>query len=74
MADSDLRVTLEGNKITVTNPCVGAWVSYDKHPHSPHLILTDTWRNWTMTPGVSKFRVRAFQAAVAKARELGWIG
>jgi hypothetical protein len=26
-----------------------------------------------MTPEVSEFRAEAFQAAIAKARELGWI-
>jgi hypothetical protein len=74
MAGSDLRVTIEGYKITVVKPGTKWWVSYDKRPHSPHLILTDTWLNWTkMTPEVSQFRVDAFQAAVAKAREWGWI-
>jgi hypothetical protein len=71
---SDLTVVFEGNKITVVRPGTELWVSYDKHPHSLHLILTDTWRNWTrMTPEVSQFRVEAFRAAVAKARDLGWI-
>jgi hypothetical protein len=69
-----MRVTLEDNKITVANPDTGFWVSYDTHPHSPYLILTDTGLNWTgITPEVSQFRAKAFQAAVAKARELGWI-
>jgi hypothetical protein len=71
---TDLRVALDGNKITVSEVGTDMWVSYDKPPHLPHLVLTDTWLNYmTMSREVSVFRARAFQAAVTKARELGWI-
>jgi hypothetical protein len=62
------------HKITVVRPGTNLWVSYDKRQHSPHLILSDTWSNCIkMTPEVSEFRAEAFQAAIAKVRELGWI-
>jgi hypothetical protein len=74
MTGRGLTVTLEGDKITVFRLATNLWASYDKRPHSPHLILTDTGLNWTkITPQVSQFRAEAYQAAVAKARELGWI-
>ena len=73
-AMEELGVKVEGTPITVTMPGTDFWVIYRKQAGSPHLILTGSWINSTNTsPAVSKFRARAFQAAVAKARELGWI-
>jgi hypothetical protein len=48
--------------------------AYRKRPDSPNLVLTRSWETPTVTsPEISEFRAHAFQAAVAKARELGWI-
>ena len=48
--------------------------AYRKAPDRPNLILTRSWLDPTvMSPEISEFRADAFQAAVAKARELGWI-
>jgi hypothetical protein len=74
MMGNNLTVTIEGNKVIVVGPGTDFWVSYDKRPNTPHLILTDTGLNWTkMSPEVSPFRAEAFQAAITKARQLGWI-
>jgi hypothetical protein len=43
--------------------------AYRKAPDRPNLILTRSWE----TPAISEFRAHAFQAAIKKARELGWI-
>ena len=46
----------------------------DKRLDSPTLKLTRSWIDpHTTSPCVSEFRAHAFQAAVAKALELGWI-
>ena len=51
-----------------------AAASKGKAPDRPNLILTRSWENPTvMSPDISEFRAHAFQAAVNKARELGWI-
>ena len=49
-------------------------LAYRKTPDRPNLML---WRSWVdihiTSPAISEFRAHAFQAAVSKARELGWI-
>ena len=58
----------------MTMPGTDFAVTYKKSADTPHLVLTYSWLSETVTtPAVSKFRVRASKAAVAKARELGWI-
>ena len=48
--------------------------AYRKAPDRPNLILMRSWLGPTvMSPEISEFRAHAFQAAVAKAREVGWI-
>ena len=48
--------------------------AYRKAPGRPNLMLTRSWGNPTvMSPEISEFRAHAFQAALRKARELGWI-
>ena len=48
--------------------------AYRKAPDRPNLILTRSRENPTiMSPEISDFRAHAFQAAIKKARELGWI-
>jgi hypothetical protein len=70
----DVHVAVEAGAITVTKPGTNYSVTYSKPENSPHLVLTKSWLEPRVTtPAVSEFRARAFQAAVDKARELGWI-
>jgi hypothetical protein len=49
-------------------------VTYQKQPGNPQLMLSQSRiAPNTTSATVSDFRARAFQAAVGKARELGWI-
>jgi hypothetical protein len=73
-AAADLDVKVEGNAIMVSKIGTDFSVTYEKRPDNPHLVLTRSWIDQSVTtPTVSEFRARAFQAAVAKARQLGWI-
>ena len=70
----DLHVKFDGHEIIVTRPGTDMMIAYRKRPDSPNLVLTRSWEKPTVTsPEISEFRAHAFQAAVAKARELGWI-
>jgi hypothetical protein len=70
----DLKVKFDGQEIIVTKPGTDFVLAYRKRPDSPNLVLTRSWEKPTVTsPEISEFRAHAFQAAVAKARELGWI-
>jgi len=70
----DLKVKFNGQEIIVTKPGTDFMLAYRKRPDSPNLVLTRSWEKPTVTsPEISEFRAHAFQAAVAKARELGWI-
>ena len=70
----DLKVELDGEEIIVTKLGTDFLLAYRKRPDSPNLVLTRSWEKPTVTsPEISEFRAHAFQAAVAKARELGWI-
>lgn len=69
----DLEVKFDGEEIIVTKPGTDFMLAYRKRPHSPNLVLTRSWVDpHTTSPAVSEFRAQAFQAAVSKARELGW--
>jgi hypothetical protein len=58
----------------VTKPGTDCLLAYRKRPDSPNLVLTRSWLKSTVaSPEISEFRAHAFQAAIAKARELGWI-
>ena len=71
---AELRVEVQGDSIIVTMPGTDFSVTYEKSADTPHLILTHSWISETVTtPDVLTFRARASKAAVAKARELGWI-
>ena len=64
----------DGQEIIVTKPGTDFMLAYRKRPDSPNLVLTLSWEKPTVTsPEISEFRAHAFQAAVAKARELGCI-
>jgi hypothetical protein len=70
----DLKVKFDGQEIIVTKPGTDFMLAYRKRSDSPNLVLTRSWEKPTVTsPEISEFRAQAFQAAVAKARELGWI-
>ena len=70
----DLKVKFDGQEIIITKPGTDFMLAYRKRPDSPNLVLTRSWEKPTVTsPEISEFRAHAFQAAVAKARELGWI-
>jgi hypothetical protein len=70
----DLRVEVQGDAIVVTKPATKFSVTYQKQPGTPHLVLTKSCLEPSITtPVVSEFRARAFHAAVDRARELGWI-
>ena len=70
----DIEVKFDGKEIIVTKPGTDFMLAYRKRSDSPNLVLTRSWVDPHITSvEVSEFRAHAFQAAVAKARELGWI-
>jgi hypothetical protein len=70
----DLHVELLGEEIVVTRPRTDFLTAYQKRPDSPTLKLSRSWVDPRITsPEIIEFWAHAFQAAVAKARELGWI-
>lgn len=74
MIGDPLSLHVEGTSITVTMPGTDYFVTYQKQSLDPHLVLTRrSIAAKVTTPGIADFRARAFQAAVAKAQELGWI-
>jgi hypothetical protein len=69
-----LRVDLEGDEIVVRKPGTTLLLAYSKSAEEPRLVLTRSWvKPTTASPSIGEFRDQAFQAAVSKARELGWI-
>jgi hypothetical protein len=71
---AEISVEVQGGSIIVTKPGTDFTLIYEKHPAAPVLVLTHSWVSPTTTsPAVSEFRAQAFQAAVTKAIELGWI-
>ena len=70
----DLHVELLGDEIVVTKPGTEFMTAYRKRPDSPTLNLTRSWVDpHTTSPAIAEFRAQAYQAAVSKARVLGWI-
>ena len=70
----DLHVKFDGKEIIITRPGTDMMTAYRKAPDRPNLVLTRSWLDpHVMSPEISEFRAQAFQAAVSKARELGWI-
>ena len=66
-ADS-LQVEIVDGQITVTRPATNDTITYRKSADAPHLELAHSW----IALGVTT-PDQAFQVAVDKARELGWI-
>ena len=70
----NIEVKFDGEEIIVTKPGTDFMLAYRKRPESPTLKLTRSWVNpHTTSPAVNEFRAQAFQVAVSKSRELGWI-
>jgi hypothetical protein len=70
----DVQAKLEGDEIVVTRSGTDFLVAYRKTSDRPNLVLSRSWLPPTeATAFTNQFRAAAFQAAVSKARELGWI-
>jgi hypothetical protein len=70
----DLRVEVQGANIVVSLPGTDCTVTYKKWTDLPQLVLTYSSSDTSVSASIaSEFRMRAFQAAVDKARALGWI-
>jgi hypothetical protein len=70
----ELVVVLDGNEIVVTKPGTLLLLAYQKAVDEPRLVLTRSSISRTLsTTAITELRAQAFQAAVAKARELGWV-
>ena len=70
----DIEVKFDGKEIIVTKPGTDFMLAYRKRLDSPTLMLTRSWVDPHITsPAISEFRAHAFQAAVSKARDLGWM-
>ena len=67
MAEVKLRVVVDRGDIIITQPGTAWVVVYFKPDRRPYLVAKDT------PAGPEDFRKRAWQAAGAKAREMGWI-
>jgi hypothetical protein len=67
-----LKVELVGDEIVVTK-APAFMLAYRKVVDEPRLVLTRSSPPPMSLASASDFRAAAFQAAVAKARELGWI-
>ena len=69
-----LQVEIVDGQIKVTRPGTSDTITYRKSADAPHLELAHSWISLGITtPEISEFRSQAFQVAVGKTRELGWI-
>jgi hypothetical protein len=75
MTVKELQVDVEGDEtIMVSKPGTEFLLAYQMRPNEPFLIMTHSWLGPTITSSeITDFRAKAFAAATAKARELGWI-
>jgi hypothetical protein len=73
-ANQHLRVDVRGDEIIITLPGTKFMVTYRKPKDARHITSKS---DWTDDPDASltlgAFRARAWIAATAKARELGWL-
>jgi hypothetical protein len=70
----EIEVKFDGDEIVVTRPGTDYMLAYRKRPDRPNLVLTRSWVEPNVaSPEISEFRAQAWQAALSKARELGWI-
>jgi hypothetical protein len=70
VADVDVQVLRDCD--LVTRPYTGEQATYRKDGMSPVLVLTDSMRD-DPDPARVRFLVSAWNAAHAKAQELGWL-
>ena len=74
MIGDPLNIEDDGTSIVVTMPGTDFSVTYQKPSGSPQLkLLRSRIAANTTSAAIADFRARAFQSAVGKARELGWI-
>jgi len=74
VCESELTVFLDGDEIVVTKPGTLLLLAYRKAVDEPRLVLTrSSMTRPPPTTAITEFRAHAFQAAVTKARVLGWI-
>ncbi len=69
----EIEVELIGQEIVVTKPGTTFLLAYRKSVEEPRLVLRRSRIPPTTTSIRNAVRANAYQAAVAKARELGWI-
>jgi hypothetical protein len=73
-AKVELRVSVEDDEIVVTKPGTTFLLAYRKSAEQPRIVLTRSWMKPIIaSPAINEFRSQAYEAAVNKARELGWI-
>jgi hypothetical protein len=70
---SELHVDVEEDEIVVTKPGTRFLLAYRKSVDRPQLVMTRSGMGPATAPGMNELRAQAWQAAVDKARELGWI-
>lgn len=75
MADEPLNVTVEGTSIIVTRPGTSFRAAFFKAADEPRLMQSPTMSVEKEAPAQTRkdFEAHAWEAANAKARELGWI-
>ena len=74
MIGDPLSIEEGGTSIIVTMPGTDFSVTYQKQSGNPQLMPSQSRIAANATSAtIADFRARAFQAAVRKARELGWI-
>ena len=66
MPDTGLRVVVDRDDIIITQPGSNALAIYFKPRGQQYLVAKDS------PNGTQEFTTRAREAAIAKARELGW--
>jgi hypothetical protein len=70
----EIQLDVEDDEIVVTKPETRYLLTYRKSVDQQRLVMTRSWMKGTIaSPARSEFRAQAIQAAVEKARELGWI-
>ena len=67
MPNIELRVAVDRDNIIITQPGSNSLAVYFRPRGQPYLVAKDP------PVGTQEFRTRAWEAANAKARELGWI-
>ena len=72
-AKGEISVEVVGGEIVVTKLGTTFLLAYRKSAEEPRLVLRRSRIPPTTTSLRSAFRAEAWQAANAKARELGWI-